>query len=76
MLLDLLAGLRRALVDLVARAVARLSGRLANLLAGLLANVLRLLLRLFLDAAVPAVRCGGGAGIGGSRHGPLLLSDD
>ena len=47
-----------------------------HLLAGLLANVLRLLLRLFLDAAVPAVRCGGGAGICGSRHGPLLLSDD
>src|SRR4051794_12259988 len=73
---DLLADLGRALVDLVASAVTRLAGRLADLLARLLADLLRLLLRLLLDAAVATVRCGGGAGIGGSRHGSAPFSLD
>src|SRR3954452_15596500 len=66
-LVDLLAGLRGALVDLLAHPVAGLSGGLSYLLARLIADLLRLLLCLLLDA-VSTVRGGGSAGVGGSCH--------
>src|SRR6185312_14716234 len=62
-LMHLLAGLGRPLVDLVASSVTRLAGGPAHLLARLVASLLRLLLRLVLDAAVVAGRPGGGAGV-------------